>query len=92
MVQITLTTETYNKKPNTKTAYQLESTETETIDSLQYSRIVSDDTCKWFRRLGGTETAVRAYTCDGYKVVKLTSTSPDKEIKKVRKFNFKWLN
>lgn len=82
---------TYTKKQGFKNAYQLTETEESKIDSLQYSRITSTDTCKWFRRLGGSETATREYTCNGYTVTKLISTSPDKQIKKVREFNFVWL-
>jgi N-acetyl-anhydromuramyl-L-alanine amidase AmpD len=43
----------------------------------------------FFRRLGGSESVQRAYTCYGYKVDKLTSTSPDKQTKVIREFNFK---
>jgi hypothetical protein len=91
MISITLTTKVYNKKANTKTAYSLESTEVEVISQKTHSLITNNDTCKWFRRLGGLESVVRGYTCDGYKVTKLTSTSPDRQIKKVREFSFKWI-
>jgi len=91
MLTIILTTKVYIKNPNTKTSYILESTENETVTREQHRYITSDETCKWFRRLGGSETAVRGYTCDGYKVVKLTSTSPNRQIKKVREFDFKWV-
>jgi len=66
------------KNPNTKTTY------------LEESRgvICSDDTLKWFRRLGGSESAQRGYTCRGYRVVKLTSTSPNKQSKTIREFKF----
>ena len=42
----------------------------------------------WFRRLGGSETAQRSYTCYGYVIYKLTSSSPDRQTKSVREFNF----
>ena len=91
MLQITMTTEKYVKNPNTKTTYISESSETSTIDEQQYRNITSDDTVKYFRRLGGSETVERNYTCHGYKCTKLTSTSPDKSLKIVRKFKFEWL-
>lgn len=91
MLQITMTTEKYVKNPNTKTTYILESNETSTIDERQYNNITSEDTIKFFRRLGGSETVERSYTCWGYKCTKLTSTSPNRQIKNIRKFKFEWL-
>lgn len=62
--------------------------ETKTIDKKQYDNITNKDTLKWFRRLGGSETAKKSYTSRGYNVTKLISTSPDKSIKVIREFNF----
>jgi hypothetical protein len=76
------------KHPNTKTTYLEESRGVEEITETQYKNICSDDTLKWFRRLGGSESAERGYTCRGYRVVKLTSTSPNKQSKTIREFNF----
>ena len=92
MIQIELTETTFTKNPNTKTSYIKENQETKLIDERQHGLITSDDTCKWFRRLGGSETKQMAYTCNGYKCVKLTSVSPDKQIKKVREFKFTSIN
>ena len=58
------------------------------IDEQQYENMVCDDTLKFFRRLGGSETAQRCYTSKGYKVFKLISTRPDKQERKVRTFEF----
>jgi hypothetical protein len=80
------------KNPETKTTYINESVEVKLIDSLQYSRIVGDDTCKWFRRLGGSETKTMGYTCNGYCCTKLISKSPDRSIKVIREFKFTWIN
>ena len=90
MLQITMTETRQEKNPNTKTTYITESVEIKIIDKKQYNNIISDDTCRWFRRLGGSETVSRSYTCDGYKVTKLTSISPDRQSKVVKEFNFKW--
>lgn len=92
MTQITLTTKEFSKKPGTANAYKLESESTEVIDSKQHNLITNEDTCKWFRRLGGSETKQMGYTSDGYKCTRLTSTSPDKSIKKIRSFSFKWID
>ena len=76
------------KNPNTKTTNLEESRGVEEITETQYKNICSDDTLKWFRRLGGSESAERGYTCRGYRVVKLTSTSPNKQSKTIREFKF----
>lgn len=88
MAQVILKTKAFIKNPNTKTSYILESESEELISKKQYNNIVSDDTCKWFRRLGGTETKSMCYTFDGYNCIKLVSKSPNKQIKKVREFIF----
>ena len=62
--------------------------EVKTIDKEQYDNITNVETLKWFRRLGGSETARKNYTSKGYIVTKLVSTSPDKSTKVIREFNF----
>ena len=91
MLHITMVQKTYNKKQGFKNAYALIETETSEINEQTHKNITSEETCKWFRRLGGSETVQREYTCIGYKVTKLISTSPNKEIKRVREFTFKWI-
>mgnify|MGYP003630727874 FL=1 len=76
------------KNPDTKTTYFIRDEASESITRAQYNNLTKDDTLKWFRRLGGSETAERSYTCRGYNVTKLTSTSPDRGIKIIRKFKF----
>jgi len=92
MYTIELTTTKQVKNPNTKTTYLTESKEVTTITDKEYHLITNDDTVKWFRRLGGSESLQRAYTCAGYKVYKLTSTSPDRQNKIIREFKFKTIN
>ena len=86
---ITLTKTKLEKNPNTKTTYKEVSKEVKNIDFEQYDKITNIDTIAWFRRLGGSETATKAYTSQGYKTVKLVSTSPDKQNKTIREFKFK---
>jgi hypothetical protein len=81
--QITLTKENYFKDGK---KWTLSETETELIDLKTVERI--EDSVKFFRRLGGTETLVKGYTCAGYNPVKLTSTNPDKTVKTIRKFKY----
>lgn len=91
MLEITLTITHLEKIAGKKSAYKIVSKEIETIDEETYNRITSDDTIKFFRRLGGTETVQRGNTCKGYVCTKLTSTSPDKENKTVREFKFEYV-
>ena len=79
---------TLKKNPNTKTTYiQIENT-FETISKEQYNNITNDSTLKWFRRLGGSETSIKGYTCMGYLTIKLISKSPSKQTKIIRTFKF----
>ena len=87
--EIILTETKLTKNPNTKTTYIVDSKEVKTIDKETFDKITNDDTIKWFRRLGGSESVERGYTYEGYVVTKLTSTSPDKQRKTIREFNFK---
>ena len=92
MQTITLNEKRYSKKAGFKNAYLLTEDKTEVITSKQYGLITSNDTCKWFRRLGGSESVTNAYTCNGYCPIKLISTSPDKQYKVIREFDFKWID
>jgi hypothetical protein len=89
MIQITLTETRYIKNPDTKTTFKQVENKTNEIFEKEYFLTTNDDTIKFFRRLGGKETITRSYTCAGYKIIKLTSTSPDKQTKIVREFEFK---
>lgn len=72
-----------------KATFKPYETEEKAITEEQYNNITNDDTLRWFRRLGGSETAQRCYTSKGYVVFKLISTSPCKTEKVIREFNFK---
>ena len=77
------------KKAGTKNAYKEVSKEVTEVTEQEYELTTNEDTIKWFRRLGGSESVTRGYTYAGYVVVKLISTSPDKESKTVREYKFK---
>jgi len=89
---ITLTETRLTKNPNTKTTYIVDSKEVETVTEKQHKLTTCDDTVKWFRRLGGSETVQRSYTIEGYLVTKLTSLSPDRQTKVIREYKFKSVN
>jgi hypothetical protein len=89
---ITLIEKRYQLKEGTKTAYKLTEETVREIDERQYNNIVNRDTQRFFRRLGGSETAESSYTCFGYKVTKLISKSSDRDMKVVREFQFIYKN
>ena len=64
--------------------WQKRKTETEQITKKQYDNIISIDTLKFFRNLGGTERTEKTYTCRGYNVTKLISICPSKPSSKLR--------
>lgn len=76
------------KNPETKTTYFNESIEKSILTEREYNLTVKDETLKWFRRLGGSETAQKSYTCFGYKTYKLISTSPNGQNRTIREFQF----
>ena len=88
-MEITMTKTSLVKNPDTKTTYIVEGQKTEQITKENYQNIVSKDTQKWFRNLGGSETAKRTYTSRGYLITKLISISPDKQNKSIYQFKFK---
>ena len=85
MLQITLITEKYELKEGRKTVFELKETETKIVDLKTHKMIV--DASPFFRRLGGSEVLERSYTCAGYGVTKITSKSPNRDFKTVRKFS-----
>jgi hypothetical protein len=90
MLKIILTTEHYEKNPNTKKTYILNDKYENEITTEQYNNIVNS--ASFFRKLGGSVTQQKNYTCNGYKVVKDTAINPDKSSKTVRKFSFLWID
>jgi hypothetical protein len=85
-MRITMRKEEYRRI--TKTTYELIDTETTEITESNYEKIVSNDTVKWFQSIGGSEVRVKKYTDCGYKVTKLTSKSPNRDLKTIRIFTF----
>ena len=85
MLIIQTTTKQY-KKAGTKTVFETSETKKELITESQFNMTTSQDTLSWFRRLGGSETLERGYTCNGYVPTKSTSTRPDKESRIIREF------
>jgi len=57
------------------------------VDRNFHSNMTSEDTCKFFRRLGGSESVERSYTSQGYIVTQLISMDPGRTVRKVRTFS-----
>lgn len=86
MIQIELTSTTFKLKEGTKSAYHETEKMVSIIDEYKYNNIITSS--PFFRRLGGSETAKKSHTSQGYKVTRLTSKSPDMDTKVVREFRF----
>ena len=82
----TVTKTKYELKEYTKTVWiEVDSTTQDLTEDLYNNTI---EAAPFFRRLGGTETLTRSYTCNGYVVTRLISKSPCKAKKSVYEFNF----
>ena len=83
--KITLTTEKYEKTSSGKSWKKnpVESNKS-IINSENFKNIISS--IPFFRNLGGSERVAKGYTIAGYIPVELSSISPDKKTKIVRKF------
>lgn len=99
MYMLTIITETYSRTESGK-SWRTQPDET-TTKSMPWenhddydarwgrsvhANITSTDTLRWFRRIGGSEYAERSYTPVGYIVTRLTSASPNRTVRIVRKF------
>lgn len=84
--KITETKTVYTKKAGTKTVWVADKTETKEVDG-EYCRRV-EESAPFFRRLGGSETIERGYTYQGYRMVRNVSTSPDRQTRTVRAYEF----
>ena len=87
MRQFTFKQSTYSRTDSGKSwRSQPDEVETKTVSEEFHRNMTSDDTLKFFRRLGGSETVTREYTAWGYIVCRVVSTNPDRTIKHVREF------
>lgn len=62
--------------------------EKETVSKKHYNNAFGEETIKFFRRLGGKEQVDRRPTWDGYKPVKVISTSPSGDERYIRQVDF----
>lgn len=83
---ITMTKTTYNLKEGTKTVFVQAEKETKQVSEEQYKNII--EAAPFMRRLGGSETITKSYTCKGYVPVRVISKNPDRDVKVVREFDF----
>ena len=83
--KIILTKEEYRKEDRKNFPKNPLETTTREITVEEYDNIFSS--IDFFKSLGGTEKIYKNYTIAGYIPTKLVSTSPDKEIKIIRKIS-----
>ena len=88
MTTITMNRITYTRKLGTKDAWIETENKTENFTREQYDNFIN--AAPFYRRFGGSETLQREYTCAGYLVTKNISKSPDRNIKKITTFTFKY--
>ena len=88
MEKITLKTTKQVKKDGTKTVWINDSVKTEKVTKEHHDNATSQDTRRFFKSLGGSESVTREYTCSGYLVTQVVSTSPDKQKRTIRNYKF----
>jgi translation initiation factor 2B subunit (eIF-2B alpha/beta/delta family) len=74
--------------PKAKTTWNVESIEKELCTESEHNNATSNDTIKFFKRLGGKESVERSYTSVGEVVTKIVSTSPNGQNKTIREYKF----
>ena len=84
--KIELTTINKVKKAGTKTVWLEDKVITEEITWEQFRNILSSMQSSIDQ--GGTETLIRSFTNNGYMPIRLTSTSPDKQKRTIKKFEY----
>jgi len=83
-----LTTKEYSRTDSGKCwKSKPDSIETKEINREFYDNMTSEETCKFFRRLGGSETVTRCYTSAGYIPIEIISCDPSRTVRKVRTFD-----
>ena len=83
--KIILTKEEYRKEDRKNFPKNPVEISEEEITTKEYDNIFSS--INFFKSLGGSERIYKNYTVAGYIPTKLVSTSPDKEIKIIRKIS-----
>lgn len=76
----------------TKTTWEQVSEETGNVSERFYKNYTSKESLQMMRRLGGSETVQRSYTCYGYVPTRIISTSPDRETKIITRFLIDWVD
>lgn len=88
-LRITMTTINFELKVGTKTVFVETGKEVSVIDETTHKNII--EATPFMRRLGGSETITKCYTCAGYVAYKVVSKNPSRDIKTVRTFDFEYV-
>jgi hypothetical protein len=87
MTKITMTTKDFSRTESGKSwKSKPDTTESEEITLKQLNLMTCDNTLRFFRNLGGTETVQRTYTSAGFLPYQLTSVNPSRDLRRVREF------
>lgn len=90
MKRIDMKTSTFERTESGKSwKSKASDVEEKVIDDEFYRNMCDEKALAFFRRLGGSEVVERGYTCAGYLMVKLMSTSPSRDERIVREFTFR---
>lgn len=88
-LQITMTKTNFELKAGTKTVFVETEKEVSVIDETTHKSIV--EAAPFMRRLGGSETITKCYTCAGYVAYRIVSKNPSRDVKTVRTFDFEYV-
>tara|TARA_R100000458_G_C8228539_1_gene210909 strand:- start:126 stop:386 length:261 start_codon:yes stop_codon:yes gene_type:complete len=83
MIIIEMTTTTKVKKGN---KFVVKSVDKRNITMEHHRSFVESK--EFFKNLGSIERHRKTYTCAGYKVFQISTTSPDRNTKVIREFDF----
>lgn len=79
---------TIEEQTKSGSRWQTVKTEKKEISREFYNNTVDPKAIRFFRRLGGVETVQKDYTERGFLPVRILSTSPDRQTRFIRTFDF----
>ena len=83
---IVMTKNEYQRKGS---KWVLKTSEKSMVSDEYHKNVTDKATLKFFRSLGGAERNDYGYTHEGYKVIRNTKLSPDRQTKIIRDFDFR---
>ena len=84
MIKYYLKLERQNKQGAKFKTYEVE--DWKEVSKEFYQNCTDENTFKFFRRIGGSETVQRGYTCIGYRPIRILSSNPSRTERVIREF------